>query len=473
MASRGRRSQEKAAPAPKPPVSLQSSDPNVQPYLEAMNNFAGTDAGLGRGLLGGAQLGSLMYGPGSMGRVNEDLHPEEVEIYNRLKGESFLGGNQTSADTTNALNQLRQASEFANPNNALTQQALGDLKSASQFASMDSGGVQTGLQRADNLVQQAQTMDPRLGNILDARRNEYNNARTLDPNMQNLLSLREQGLQGLNSAEMMAAREQGQSELNRAMATSNRALAQSGLANGGPRGNARGITALPNAAQFAQAQGDLERKLILDNYNAKQQGLNSYGGLVQDIDNNNFNRAQATLGAYSQDASTFNQNQINNQLNANNAYNQAYLGYNQNAQQAAGNLQSGVNSASQMATQAGQAYGSLANNVNQFNIQDRASRLNNFVNYQGNLRTDLYNRNLENLNRIATEKAGMASSIFSGGAFASSQIGQQQSFDLAKENLDLQKSIWGSGGRSSGGWSSGNSGTTGSSTGSTNSDSFG
>ena len=467
MASRGKRKDKKpAAPAPKPQVNLQSQDPNIAPYLPALNNFAGTDEQLGQGLLGGAQLGSLMYAPGSMGRVNEQLHPEEVDIYNRMKAESFLGGNQNSPDVNRSLANLQNAAQFASTSNPLTQNALGDLNSASQYARMDSGGVQTALGRADALAQQAQTMDPRLTSILDARRNEYNNSQNMDPLVNELLGLRREGLQGLNSQEMLAAREQGQSELNRGMQTANRSLMQSGLANNGPRGNARGIGALPTQQAFANAQGDMERKLILDNYSAKQEGLNQFGGLVQDIDNNKFARGQQTLGAYSQDASNFNQNMIGNQLNANNAYNQAYQGFNQNAQNAASGLQAGVNSASQMATQSAQAYASGANNVNQFNIQDRTNRLNNFVNYQGNLRTDLYNRNLENLNRIAAEKAGMASSIFSGGAFKSSQIGQQQSFDLASQNLQLQKDIWGSGGSrggsgSSGGnsWAAGNSGT--------------
>jgi len=115
------------------------------------------------------------------------------------------------------------------------------------------------------------------------------------------------------------------------------------------------------------------------------------------------------------------------------------------------------------------SFTSEAGRAAEFNITSRRNQYNDYVNFSTGLRSDLYSRHLDNLNRIAMEKSGMQSSIFGGGAFKSEQLGREAADKLAQENLDFQKSMWKSG---NSGKSSGSTGG-GSSSGADNSDSFG
>lgn len=355
-----------------------SNDPNVQPYLGALNNLANGDKAVGRGLAGGAELGSLLgYTSGGLGRVDESFDPAMQELYNRVKAESFLGGHQQSDEVTNALSNMQATSN------------------------------------------RAQQFDPTLSSILEQRNQQYQQAGQVDPMIQELIQLRKNNLGGYSTPEMVAMQEQAQSGLNQSLDTGLRAL-RMGQAAGGPRGAASNIGAVPLTAQFANAQQNLQRQLILDNYNAKQVALDKYGGLIQDVDKNKFDRQQQTLNSYSNDANQFNNDFINNQVVANNSFSTA------------------------------------AQNANQFAIKDRADRLNNFINFTGNLRNDLYNRHLENLNRIAAEKSGFLTTTLGGGAFAGEQQGRRDAYDLGLKNIDAQKALFEGGGGTE--WSSGNSG---------------
>lgn len=450
-----------------------SSDANIQPYLQAINSLAGNDSKVAAGLLGGAQLGSTMYAPGSMGRVDESMSPEMQEIFNRYKAESYLGGNQQSEDTTRGLELQRQAAENASLSNPQVQAALGYLSQAAGDSSLSNPAIKAALDRADATAASTSTMNSNLSSILDERRKQYRHSGEIDPMVQELINLRKSGLEGLSSAEMTAAREQGQSELNRSMGTALRNLKISQL-GGGPRGQSSMIGAVPIVSNFANAQQGLERKLILDNYDAKQNALGAYSDLIQDVDKNRYARQQQTLDSLSGDTSNFNNDFIKNRLAAQQAADASRQGYMGLQQSGAGNFASGLNAANQNAANTAGTYGNNAADVYKFNINDRESRFNNFINFYGNMRTDLYNRQLENLNRLLAEKSGMSTSILGGGAFASEQAGRSENFELGKENLKLQQSMFGGRGGGSSNWGTGNKGSSSSGgTSTTNSDAFG
>lgn len=236
-----------------------------------------------------------------------------------------------------------------------------------------------------------------------------NSAQSFTPEQNRILALRESALGGLNNEQLTATKEQAQAGFNQSLTSGVRAL-RVGQGGSGPSGAAANIAATPLTAQFANSQAGLQRQLIMDQFNAQNQARDAYSSDAQNITN------------------SFQANRL------------------------ATNTQ-----ASGLAKDA---------------IADRASRYNNFVSYDTQLRQDLLGREMQNLNSIAAEKSGQSAAIFGGGSFASQQQGQQQSFELGKQNLDLQKDIFntqknaGSGGGGGGGGSS-------SSPGDGNSDVFG
>lgn len=243
---------------------------------------------------------------------------------------------------------------------------------------------------------------------IDRAEKTAQDAQTLSPEQQNVLELRKAALGGLNSQQMTAAQEQAQSGFNQSLTSGIRAL-RVGQAGTGPHGAASNIAATPLTAQYASSQAGLARQLINDQFNAQNTALNNYASDARGI------------------TDSFNSNRI--------------------------------------------AANTAAGNAQQAGINDRASRYNNYVNYATGLSADLYSRQLQNLNTIAAEKSGQAAALFGGGSFAAQQEGQKQTFELGKQNLDLQKQIYGNSKASSGG-GGGGSGKA-SSPGDGNSDVFG
>lgn len=420
MATRSRKKTPKPAPPP-PAPTVQSTNPNVIPYLGALNQIAGQDKAVGAGLAGGAELGMLLYGNGALGRVDEDWNPDLYNLYQRQQQEAAMP-TQQSADTTAGLGRLADAAASSSIGNPNVQGSIDALKSASDASAISNPVIQARIAALTRMADASETMDPRLTEILDLEKGR---------------------LGGLNSQEMTAAREDAQSGMNRGLATTLRALKSSNLASGGPRGGGATIGALPAISNFAQGQTDLERKLILDNYAAKE----------------------AALTRYASDSSGFLDTFTKNRIAAQDAANSGIVNYNTGATNAASNLSSGVNAANTVASNAASAYATKAADVNQMNITDRANRLANYTGFLTNLRADFYNRHLENLNRIAAEKAGFTTSVFGGGAFSAEQAGREQAFELGKENLEFQRKLFGGGGGTS--FAGGNSG------GASASDSFG
>lgn len=231
-------------------------------------------------------------------------------------------------------------------------------------------------------------VDPILQASLDRAEKTADAAQTLSPELQNVLDIRKSALSGLSSDQLLATKELAQSGYDQSLTSAVRAL-RVGQGGNGPRGAASNIGTIPLTAQYAQSQADLSRKLILDQYNAQTEARNAYATDAENI-----------IGGFEK-----------NRIDANTAAQSAEQGV----------------------------------------IQDRTSRFNNYVNYNTALRNDLYGRRLQNLNTIAAEKSGQAATIFGGGSFAAAQEGQQQQFELGKENLALQKDIYKSSQSSGGG----------------------
>lgn len=234
-------------------------------------------------------------------------------------------------------------------------------------------------------------VDPTLRGFLDRANATATSAQTLDPELQNVLNTRKSALGGLSSSELLATKEMAQAGFNQSLGSAVRAL-RIGQGGSGPGGRASNIAAMPLTAQYANSQADLQRKLVLDQYKAQTDARDAYS-----------RDAQGIIGGFQA-----------NQIAANNAA------------------------------------GAAASTV----LNDRTTRFNNYIQYNTGLRNDLYNRQLQNLNAIAAEKSGQSAAIFGGGAFAAQQQGADQSFELGKQNLDLQNKIYSrnnSGGGSSGG----------------------
>ena len=416
-------------------------------------------------------MGAQLYAPGSLGRVDETMDSEMRSILDRYRTESALGGTQQSEDATRGLQLQREAAEGASLSNSRVQAALDFLSRAASDSSLSNPAIANALDRADATARDASVMNPALTSILAERQKQYDMAGQIDPMVQELINLRKAGLEGLNSQEMTAAREEGEMGLNRSLGTALRTLRTSQL-GGGPRGGASMIGALPIVSNFANEQGALERKLILDNYGAKQTALGNYSDLIQSVDQNRYARQQQTLDSLSGDTSGFYNDLMRNRLAAQQAADATRQGYMGLQQSGAGAFASGVNAANANATNAASTYGTNATDLYKFNTTDRETRFNNYVNFYGNMRTDLYNRQLENLNRMLAETSGMSTSILGGGAFAGEQAGRAENFELGKENLKLQQSMFGGRGGSSSNWGTGNRGSS-SSAGTTNADSFG
>lgn len=252
--------------------------------------------------------------------------------------------------------------------------------------------------------------DTALQPSIDRAEANARDASTMTPEQRKILELREGALGGLNSEQLLATKEQAQSGFNQSLTSAVRAL-RVGQGGTGPSGAAGNIAAMPLTAQYANSQAGLQRQLILDQYNAQTSARDAYSNDAKDITNS----VQA------------------NRIATNT--------------QAAG----------------------LAKDA----IADRASRYNNYVSYDTQLRQDLLGRQLQNLNTIAAEKSGQSAAIFGGGSFASQQQGQQQSFELGKQNLDLQKDIFNTQKNAGSGGGGGGGGGSSSSVGSGDSDVFG
>lgn len=222
-------------------------------------------------------------------------------------------------------------------------------------------------------------VDPLLQKAIDRTEKTADDFQTLDPNLQQVLDLRKAALGGLNSEQLLATKEMAQQSMNQSLTSAVRAL-RVGQGGGGPRGAAANIGTIPLTSQYATSQADLSRKLILDQYKAQADARDAFAADSKDI-----------IGGFQA-----------NRLSANQA----------------------------------------ANNAAITAINDRSNRFNNYINYNTALRNDLYGRQLQNLNTVAAEKSGQASSIFGGGAFAAQQQGEQKSFELAEKNLEIQKDIF-------------------------------
>lgn len=136
----------------------------------AIEQLAGGDANLKNSFLAGLGISGLgsptvdasqgFFPFGSLGRVTDTLQPDQAELLNRFKGESFIGGQR-------------------------------------------SGETQAGLDFLFNLRDTAGQTDPVLQEILDLRRG---------------------GLEGLTGQELQGFREQGAEEINRQLQTGLRGL---------------------------------------------------------------------------------------------------------------------------------------------------------------------------------------------------------------------------------------------------------
>jgi hypothetical protein len=108
--------------------------------------------------------------------------------------------------------------------------------------------------------------DGSLGRLSDARQGEVNE----------LLAKQKAGLDGMTPAEMLAAREQGNAEINRSLSGNLRQLGGIAAANGVRGGAAAGLK-LGAINQATSAQGDLQRRLVLDNIAQKNVAMDRYG----------------------------------------------------------------------------------------------------------------------------------------------------------------------------------------------------
>lgn len=367
-----------------------------------LTELAGGDQDLLQALLAGLTSAEMFFSPGSLGRVNEIIAPQEIKFHNQLEQQAASAGGRTQA-AQQALDLLRgQTTQGMTPE------------------------MQKLLQQRQQEVDFARKGDPNLQRALAQRQAEVDFARKTDPNLAAALERRRGGLEGLNAQENQALREQGTSALNRGFQSALRGVAQ-GRAGSGVSGPAAGLAFAPVTGQFLDAQRGLERDVLLANVDEKNRRLREFEGLAGDMQGRRFSQTQQALGGFEGLAGDIQARRFGQ------------------TQQALGGLE-GLRQQSESDVfnrqqQARQAFEGALFQREQAELGDRRNAFDRFVNFQRDLDLRLLDRQRINLNLLEKEKAGQAGTIFGFGGFRAAQEGRQTAEDIARQQIEASKDI--------------------------------
>lgn len=308
----------------KPPKvpKVTSSNSFINSLIPSLRQITNNDAAILKGMVGGGDLASRFFSPGMLGRLDENVMGDP--------------------EVANILGMARRNAE----NDA-----------------------------------------PELAETYGIAKDEYGRARELTPLEQEMLAVARQQAKGLDPTQLTALREGGSYDaqgnftpgdvaLNRALNNTMRSVQANNLVSG-IRGRAGTIAAQPAMAARMAAGADLERRLILDDFNAKNAGQQFLTKTLGSVNEGMDKRVSLALEAMGRGATALENSRMN--------------------------------------------------------------RFNNYSNVVSNIRNDVLYRQQFNLNQIAAENAGMLGGIFGGGQFAATQQGSKQSFDLASDQLDYFK----------------------------------
>jgi len=353
----------------------------------------------------------LGMGDGFLGRVQDtDLsgaYPANVadpsELLARLYGESFIGGYNTPEQD----------------------QALQLLQTAAQNSGNISSGMQDVIARRRSQADSAGTLDPQLLEVQSLLRNEYDNSRTLDPVIDEALGLRRDALAGLSAPELTALQETLTSDANRAYQGALRSGASAGAAAGRRTIDPTLMRDITNDLATKQLQANQET--LLADVNVRNQALGDFENLGRYIDTTKFDRAQQTLGSYGDYTTLLDD-----------------LAFNR-TQQTLGSLQDALLQSEDAAFQRGNTarlgyQGALEANVNA-NRADRQSRLFNFQEELARQRDFDLNKQLINMNNLASEVSARTGVAFGVPAFLEQKEARQSSDALALRGIELQKAL--------------------------------
>lgn len=234
-------------PSRAPNVSVAPPDPGFGSQLGPITDqIAGKDPRTAAGFRGGIDLAREFFSAGSLGRVNDQLTPDQAELLTRTRANAFgrTPEIQRSIDNAGAL------SELAGRRDPLTDRAVSAV------------GGSVGARDA-----------------LSAR----------------LLQQAESGLGGFSTPELQGLRESGSQAINRNFQTGLESL---GIrqASGGVTGGAQTRAALPLARQFQDARGALERNIMLDDVALRDSRRRALEGFSEGVNAREFGEDTSALG---------------------------------------------------------------------------------------------------------------------------------------------------------------------------------
>lgn len=339
-----------------------------------------------------------------LGRINELRTPEQQELLDRSRAESFIGG-YNSPEVTASLNSLKK---LTNPN-----------------AVPGNQHVDRGLNALSSLNATAGNVDPRMAESLNFLRGDVDKYAALDPLVQEAIDRARSGLGGLNSAENVALNEQALAGANQDFNSANRALA---AATGGSfaRGGAANALSRSIANDYAKSLAAGRQNQLLANIDIQNQRSAAYNDLVNSsVGNLAANRANAT-GAYNAAATTAAANQFAQR------------------QSAAANYANTANSVYQNRFQnslnAGNAYANAMGANQEANRADRAGRLNAYSNLLASTNADTLNRQIYNQQQGAAENAARMTAYLGVPQYLNTAREGQQGLNISQEQLNYFKS---------------------------------
>lgn len=195
------------------------------------------------------------FGPGSpiRGGSNQPMNYEDWAAGQGRRGNILYNGQYINEDEAN------------------------DLRKKKMDQQLDEEFLQRQQQRIQDARKQYMEEGRGVANDLysDVKRDRRLLSETASPEMQDILARRKVGLSGLSAEENQALREDTFKDLQRDQDTASRA-ARANLASTGVRGGAALAAQVELAKNNAAQAVDLNRKLMLDNVNIRNNALNAY-----------------------------------------------------------------------------------------------------------------------------------------------------------------------------------------------------